>query len=99
MVELDLDELRRRLAGAGVTDVDPLAGGASSLTFRGARAGRAVVVKVAPPGVARGGGKVRPAWRRAGRPPRRPAPGAHHQSACRVQGSGSRSALAGPGKP
>jgi aminoglycoside phosphotransferase (APT) family kinase protein len=51
MVELDLDELRRRLAGAGVTDVDPLAGGASSLTFRGARAGRAVVVKVAPPGV------------------------------------------------
>ena len=51
MVELDLDELRRRLAGAGVTAVDPLAGGASSLTFRGARAGRAVVVKVAPPGV------------------------------------------------
>jgi aminoglycoside phosphotransferase (APT) family kinase protein len=51
MVELDLDELRRRLAGVGVTDVDPLAGGASSLTFRGARAGRAVVVKVAPPGV------------------------------------------------
>src|ERR1700756_1343692 len=51
MVELDLDELRRRLAGAGVTDVDPLAGGASSLTFRGARAGRAVVFKVAPPGV------------------------------------------------
>jgi aminoglycoside phosphotransferase (APT) family kinase protein len=51
MVELDLDELRRRLAGAGVTDVDPLAGGASSLTFRGVRAGRAVVAKVAPPGV------------------------------------------------
>jgi aminoglycoside phosphotransferase (APT) family kinase protein len=51
MAELDLDELRRRLAGAGVTDVDPLAGGASSLTFRGARAGRRVVIKVAPPGV------------------------------------------------
>jgi aminoglycoside phosphotransferase (APT) family kinase protein len=51
MVELDLDELRRRLARAGVTDVAPLAGGASSLTFRGERDGRAVVVKVAPPGV------------------------------------------------
>jgi aminoglycoside phosphotransferase (APT) family kinase protein len=51
MAELDLDELRRRLAGARVTDVDALAGGASSLTFRGARAGRAVVIKVAPPGV------------------------------------------------
>ncbi len=51
MVELDLDELRRRLAGAAVTDVTALAGGASSLTFRGERDGRAVVVKVAPPGV------------------------------------------------
>ena len=51
MVELDLDELRRRLIGAGVTDVAPLAGGASSLTFRGLRAGRAVVIKVAPPSV------------------------------------------------
>ena len=51
MAELDLDELRRRLAGAGVADVTPLAGGASSLTFRGMRAGRAVVIKVAPPGV------------------------------------------------
>jgi aminoglycoside phosphotransferase (APT) family kinase protein len=51
MVELDLDELRRRLAGAAVTDVTPLAGGASSLTFRGARDGRTVIVKVAPPGV------------------------------------------------
>jgi aminoglycoside phosphotransferase (APT) family kinase protein len=51
MAELDLEELRRRLAGAGVTDVNPLAGGASSLTFQGARAGRAVVIKVAPPGV------------------------------------------------
>jgi aminoglycoside phosphotransferase (APT) family kinase protein len=51
MAELDLEELRRRLAGAGVTDVNPLAGGASSLTFRGARADRAVVIKVAPPGV------------------------------------------------
>lgn len=49
--ELDVDELRRRLAGAGVTGVDALAGGASSLTFRGVRDGRAVVIKVAPPGV------------------------------------------------
>jgi aminoglycoside phosphotransferase (APT) family kinase protein len=51
MVELDLEELRRRLARAGVTDVTPLGGGASSLTFGGRRAGRAVVIKVAPPGV------------------------------------------------
>ena len=51
MVELDLDDLRRRLAGADITDVTALAGGASSLTFRGARDGRAVVIKVAPPGV------------------------------------------------
>jgi len=51
MAELDLDELRRRLAGAGVGDVGPLAGGASSLTFAGAMGGRPVVVKVAPPGV------------------------------------------------
>ncbi|OMC45989.1 acyl-CoA dehydrogenase [Mycobacterium sp. IS-2888] len=49
--ELDLDELRRRLAGAGVTGVESLPGGASSLTFRGVRDGRAVVIKVAPPGV------------------------------------------------
>lgn len=51
MAELDTDELRRRLAGAGVTGVAPLPGGASSLTFRGARCGRPVVIKVAPPGV------------------------------------------------
>ncbi|MGO9383469.1 MAG: phosphotransferase family protein [Mycobacterium sp.] len=51
MVELDLDELRRRLATGGVADISPLAGGASSLTFRGQRDGRTVVVKVAPPGV------------------------------------------------
>jgi aminoglycoside phosphotransferase (APT) family kinase protein len=51
MVEVDLDELRRRLAGAGVTGVTPLAGGASSFTFRGARDGWPVVIKVAPPGV------------------------------------------------
>jgi aminoglycoside phosphotransferase (APT) family kinase protein len=54
MVEVDLDELRRRLYGAPggpVTDVTALAGGASGFTFRGARAGKPVVVKVAPPGV------------------------------------------------
>jgi aminoglycoside phosphotransferase (APT) family kinase protein len=51
MVELELDELRRRLAGAGIANVTPLTGGASSLTFRGERDGRRVVVKVAPPGV------------------------------------------------
>ncbi|OBJ09016.1 acyl-CoA dehydrogenase [Mycobacterium sp. 1482292.6] len=50
--ELDPTELRRRLDGAGVTDVAPLAGGASSLTFAGSRDGRRVVIKVAPPGVA-----------------------------------------------
>lgn len=51
MAELDLGELRRRLQGAGVTGVDPLSGGASSLTFEGAMDGRPVVIKVAPPGV------------------------------------------------
>jgi aminoglycoside phosphotransferase (APT) family kinase protein len=51
MVEIDLDELRRRLAGASIVDVAALAGGASSLTFRGVRDGSDVVVKVAPPGV------------------------------------------------
>ena len=51
MVDVDLDELCRRLASAGVIDVAPLAGGASSFTFRGARDGRLVVVKVAPPDV------------------------------------------------
>lgn len=51
MTELVLDVLRRRLRAAGVTDVAPLAGGASSLTLKGMLEGRAVVVKVAPPGV------------------------------------------------
>jgi len=51
MAELDLDELRRRLAAAEIADVESLAGGASSLTFRGTRIGRQVVIKVAPPGV------------------------------------------------
>src|SRR5271163_55519 len=51
MAEVDLDALRRRLAAAEIADVAPLAGCASSLTFRGARFGRQVVIKVAPPGV------------------------------------------------
>ncbi len=51
MAELDLGELRRRLADTGVTEVTELSGGASSLTFGGALDGRAVVIKVAPPGV------------------------------------------------
>jgi aminoglycoside phosphotransferase (APT) family kinase protein len=51
MVELDLRELRRRLAAADIADVGPMPGGASSRTFGGLRAGHAVVVKVAPPGV------------------------------------------------
>ncbi len=49
--ELDLSELRNRLAGAGVTAVAAVSGGASSLTFAGVLDGRRVVIKVAPPGV------------------------------------------------
>lgn len=51
MADVDLDALRGRLGPADVADVVPLAGGASSLTFAGARDGNAVVIKVAPPGV------------------------------------------------
>ncbi|KUI28122.1 acyl-CoA dehydrogenase [Mycobacterium sp. IS-1496] len=50
MSDLDLGSLRTRLAAAGVSDVGPLAGGASSLTFRAVLGSRPVVVKVAPPG-------------------------------------------------
>jgi aminoglycoside phosphotransferase (APT) family kinase protein len=49
--ELDPDELRRRLAVPGITDVAALSGGASSLTYAGVLDGRPVVIKVAPPGV------------------------------------------------
>jgi aminoglycoside phosphotransferase (APT) family kinase protein len=52
MPGLDLDGLAGRLAAAGVSDVRPLAGGASSLTYAGRMGERRVVVKVAPPGVA-----------------------------------------------
>ncbi|KDF01317.1 acyl-CoA dehydrogenase [Mycolicibacterium aromaticivorans JS19b1 = JCM 16368] len=45
-----LDELQTRLAPQGISGLQPLAGGASSLTFAGDLADRRVVVKVAPPG-------------------------------------------------
>jgi aminoglycoside phosphotransferase (APT) family kinase protein len=50
--ELRLDELADRLEPAGISEVRPLAGGASSLTYAALMGGRRVVVKVAPPGVA-----------------------------------------------
>jgi aminoglycoside phosphotransferase (APT) family kinase protein len=49
--ELELGQLAERLVPAGVLDVRPLAGGASSLTYAGRLGDRPVVVKVAPPGV------------------------------------------------
>ncbi|APE13985.1 acyl-CoA dehydrogenase [Mycobacterium sp. WY10] len=45
-----LDELQTRLAPTGISGLQPLAGGASSLTFAGELAGHRIVVKVAPPG-------------------------------------------------
>jgi aminoglycoside phosphotransferase (APT) family kinase protein len=50
--ELHLGDLAQRLMPAGVTDVCPLSGGASSLTYAARLRDRPVVVKVAPPGVA-----------------------------------------------
>lgn len=52
LTELQLDHLETRLGSAGVADLRPLPGGASSLTFAGTRGDDRVVVKVAPPGVA-----------------------------------------------
>ncbi|CAM3007684.1 acyl-CoA dehydrogenase [Mycobacterium intermedium] len=51
MNEIVLDVLRRRLSSAGVTEVIPFGGGASSITFTGVRDERDVVIKVAPAGV------------------------------------------------
>ena len=51
MPDLDLRELANRLRRAGVVDVRPLSGGASSLTYAARMGERRVVVKVAPPGV------------------------------------------------
>jgi aminoglycoside phosphotransferase (APT) family kinase protein len=48
---IDLEVLAARLEVAGITGVEPLTGGASSVTFVANRAGRRVVVKVAPPGL------------------------------------------------
>jgi len=49
--QLDLDDLRARLAPLGADGVEPLAGGASSLTYSARVDGGRVVVKVAPPGL------------------------------------------------
>jgi len=51
-VEVDPHELTERLAPVGVTELRPLPGGASSLTYSGVvSGGHRVVVKVAPAGV------------------------------------------------
>jgi aminoglycoside phosphotransferase (APT) family kinase protein len=53
-IEVDIRDLTERLTPIGVTGIQPLQGGASSLTFLGALGGdnsRRVVIKVAPPGV------------------------------------------------
>ncbi|WP_179473366.1 phosphotransferase family protein [Mycolicibacterium vinylchloridicum] len=47
-----LEELALRLASNGISGLRPLAGGASSLTFAADLAGRRIVIKVAPPGLA-----------------------------------------------
>ena len=49
--QLDVDELRARLAPFGAVDVAPLTGGASSLTYSARVDGQRVAVKVAPPGL------------------------------------------------
>jgi aminoglycoside phosphotransferase (APT) family kinase protein len=46
-----LEMLTKRLAPQHISELSPLAGGASSLTFAGIRGDQRVVVKVAPPGV------------------------------------------------
>ena len=51
MPTIDLGELATRLEAAGITGVEELSGGASSLTYVAHRHGRKVVVKVAPPGL------------------------------------------------
>jgi aminoglycoside phosphotransferase (APT) family kinase protein len=48
---LDVTVLSERLAAYGVSDVRPLAGGASSLTYQAVRDNTRVVIKVAPPGL------------------------------------------------
>jgi aminoglycoside phosphotransferase (APT) family kinase protein len=46
-----LDQLTERLAPQRISELSPLAGGASSLTFAGKHGDQRVVIKVAPPGV------------------------------------------------
>ena len=46
-----LAQLTKRLAGQHISELTPLTGGASSLTYVGQRTDQRVVVKVAPPGV------------------------------------------------
>jgi aminoglycoside phosphotransferase (APT) family kinase protein len=46
-----LAQLTKRLAGQHISELTPLTGGASSLTYVGQRIDQRVVVKVAPPGV------------------------------------------------
>lgn len=46
-----LEQLTERLAPQHISELSPLAGGASSLTFVGKRGDQRVVIKVAPPGV------------------------------------------------
>ena len=86
MVELDSEELRRRLAGAGVTGVAALPGAPPASPSGGARRPT-------------GGDQGCPARCRTGRASRRAASGPHHQSACRDAGSGSRGAVGGRGGP
>jgi aminoglycoside phosphotransferase (APT) family kinase protein len=49
-VQLKVAELRSRLGPLGAEDIEPLSGGASSLTYSARVDGRRMVVKVAPPG-------------------------------------------------
>jgi aminoglycoside phosphotransferase (APT) family kinase protein len=46
-----LNQITERVAPHHISEITPLAGGASSLTFAGMRGDQRVVVKVAPPGV------------------------------------------------
>jgi aminoglycoside phosphotransferase (APT) family kinase protein len=50
-VQLKVAELRSRLGPLGAEDIEPLSGGASSLTYSARVDGRRMVVKVAPPGL------------------------------------------------
>ncbi len=50
-MQLKVAELRSRLGPLGAEDIEPLSGGASSLTYSARVDGRRMVVKVAPPGL------------------------------------------------